>query len=86
MNFAPYCVEDLGTLELAIVSPETTLIDCAKKMHDLRVSSLIVASTSDGSAGPWLPQGILTDRDIVLEAVAFLMFSTLASRSTPWVL
>ncbi len=71
MDLKPYYVEDLGTSELITVSPETTLIECAKRMHDLCVSSLIVTSHDEGADSPRTPEGILTDRDIVVEAIAF---------------
>ncbi len=71
MDFRPYCVEDLGTSELITISPDTTLIECAKRMHDLCVSSLIVTSPDDSADCPRKPEGILTDRDIVVEAIAF---------------
>jgi CBS domain-containing protein len=76
MNFKPYSVEDLGISELVTVPPETTLIECAKRMHDLHVSSLIVVSPEGESNERWRPQGILTDRDIVVEAVAFSLDAT----------
>jgi CBS domain-containing protein len=73
MSFKPYCIEDLGTSEVVMVSPETTLMECAKRMHDQRVRSLVVASRDDDSEMQIVPEGILTDRDIVVEAVAFAL-------------
>jgi CBS domain-containing protein len=77
MKLRPYCVEDIGTSELVVVPPETTLIECAKRMHDLNVSCLVVASLDDAAGtSNNIPQGILTDRDIVVEAVAFALDPT----------
>jgi CBS domain-containing protein len=49
--------------EVATVSPETSLADCARRMRDDHVGSLVVV---DGRR----PIGVVTDRDIVVEAVA----------------
>jgi CBS domain-containing protein len=73
MKFKPYCVEDIGTSELAIVSPYTTLNECAKLMHDLCVSHLVVVSPENALGESKVPLGVLTDHDIVVEAVAFAL-------------
>ena len=41
---------------------------CARRMHDERVGCLVVVEDSDGVE---LPVGVLTDRDIAIEVVAF---------------
>jgi CBS domain-containing protein len=71
MESRQFSVEDIGMSELVFVSPNTPLIECAKLMHDLRVDRLIVASPNDELDGINVPQGILTDHDIVVEVVAF---------------
>ncbi len=71
MNFTEFSVEDIGTSELVIVAPETTIIECAKLMHDLRINRVIVASSKAELDGISIPQGFLTDHAIVVEVVAF---------------
>jgi CBS domain-containing protein len=71
MESRQFSVEDLGTSEPVLVLPETTIIECAKLMHDRQVDRLIVASPNDELDGIVVPQGILTEHDIVAEVVAF---------------
>jgi CBS domain-containing protein len=70
MKLKPYCVEDIGTSEVVSIFAESSLVDCARKMHDLHVSSLIVVEPL-GENLICEPIGILTALDIVWEAVAF---------------
>lgn len=60
---AGYCVRDVVT-----VDREMPIIDCAKSMHDEHVGSLVVV---DMKGGRKVPVGMLTDRDIAIEVVAF---------------
>lgn len=50
------------------ISVDATLVECARLMHDRHVGSLIVLSSRDGRD---VPIGMLTDRDIATEVVAF---------------
>jgi CBS domain-containing protein len=56
-------VRHLATQQVATVTPDATLADCARRMRDLHLGSVVVV---DGKR----PIGVVTDRDIVLEAVA----------------
>lgn len=76
MNFTEFSVKDLGTSELVVVSPETTIMECAKLMHDMRINRVIVAAPNAESEGISIPQGFLTDHDIVVEVVAFSLEPT----------
>jgi CBS domain-containing protein len=58
---------NLATSGVVTTGPETSLADCARLMRAEHVGSLIIID----DAGPdRLPVGIVTDRDIVVEAVA----------------
>jgi CBS domain-containing protein len=59
--------------DVAVHTPVTALADesiadCAKRMHAEHVGCLVVVEETDGMA---LPVGMLTDRDIAIEVVAF---------------
>jgi predicted transcriptional regulator len=56
-------VRHLARRPVATASPDTSLADCARRMRDEHVGTLVVV---DGTR----PVGIVTDRDIVVEAVA----------------
>lgn len=56
-------VRDLAVRAVVKVDRETTVADCAKIMRNEHVGSVIVATGSE-------PEGIVTDRDIVIEVVA----------------
>ncbi len=78
---------DAGTLATpapVTVSPGTPIVECAQRMHDRHVGALLVVEDTPG--GP-AAVGMLTDRDITIEVVAFgLDPSTLTARelmSTP---
>lgn len=68
----------LATPAPVTVGPGTTIAECAQLMHDRHVGTLLVVEDTPG--GP-APVGILTDRDITIEVVAFgLDASTLTAR------
>ena len=50
------------------VEPDTPLVQCARLMHDANVGSLAVTVLRNGQR---VPIGIVTDRDITIEVVAF---------------
>jgi CBS domain-containing protein len=60
-------VRDVANRQVVTVAPETALAQCAKLMRDEHVGSVVVIS---GDHPDNRPIGIVTDRDIVLEAVA----------------
>lgn len=62
-------VDDLCVHSVVSVERDTPLAQCAKIMHDDHVGSLIVTETRGGNRQ--VPVGILTDRDITIEVVAF---------------
>ncbi|MCM5569271.1 CBS domain-containing protein [Burkholderiaceae bacterium FT117] len=60
---ADYCVREVVT-----VDRDMPIVDCAKLMHDAHVGSLVVIEMKNGRK---VPVGMLTDRDIAIEVVAF---------------
>jgi len=60
-------VRDVAQGEVQTVGPDATLAQCASVMRYHHVGSLVVVDASRVDGGP---VGIVTDRDIVLEAVA----------------
>lgn len=56
-------VKDLCKYRAVTISPQSDLLDAARTMREFHVGFLVV---SDGGE----PIGVITDRDIVLEAVA----------------
>jgi len=60
-------VRDLAAHEVVTVTPSTTLVECAQIMRAQHVGSVIVI---DDLGQRDNPRGIVTDRDIVIEAVA----------------
>lgn len=60
---ADYCVREVVT-----VDRDMPIVDCAKLMHDAHVGSLVVIEMKQGKP---VPVGMLTDRDIAIEVVAF---------------
>ena len=54
--------------EVATATPDTPLVQCAQRMHDEHVVCLVIV---EERAGRRIPVGMLTDRDIAIEAVAF---------------
>lgn len=61
-------VGDYCTRKVAVVSRETTIERCAKLMHDEHVGTVVVVTEKKKLK---IPVGIVTDRDIVIEVVAF---------------
>ncbi len=60
-------VKNFGTRTVETIEPQETLLQAARIMREAHVGSLVVVESSDEAL---LPIGILTDRDIVVEAVA----------------
>jgi CBS domain-containing protein len=60
-------VRDLAAHEVVTVSPTATLAECAQIMRAQHVGSVVVI---DDQGSRDNPRGIVTDRDIVVEAVA----------------
>ncbi len=60
-------VRDLAAHEVVTVTPTTTLVECAQIMRAQHVGSVVVI---DDQGQRDDPRGIVTDRDIVIEAVA----------------
>jgi signal-transduction protein with cAMP-binding, CBS, and nucleotidyltransferase domain len=65
--------QSLRIKDVAVHEPVTARVDesvgtCARRMHDEHVGCLVVVERSDGSD---FPVGMLTDRDIAIEVVAF---------------
>lgn len=58
-----YCVRDVVT-----ITRETAVARCAQLMHDEHVGGLVIVEQRDGRQ---VPVGMLTDRDIAIEVVAF---------------
>jgi CBS domain-containing protein len=58
-------VKDLMESDLEQISPDATLQDAAQKMKDVNCGFLPV-----GSGKGQAPQGIITDRDIIIRAIA----------------
>ena len=52
------------------VEQNTPLVKCAQLMHDANVGSLVVTGRRNGQS---VPVGLLTDRDITIKVVAFLL-------------
>ncbi len=60
-------LDALARRDVETVGVESTLVDCAKKMRQAHVGSVIVVAPAGAAM---TPLGIVTDRDIVVEAVA----------------
>jgi CBS domain-containing protein len=61
-------VKDIAVHTPATALASETITACAKRMHAEHVGCLIVVEKNDGSQ---FPIGMLTDRDITIEVVAF---------------
>jgi CBS domain-containing protein len=61
-------IRELSTRKVVVAARDTTVAEAAKLMREHHVGTLVVCDAS--SAGPRLPVGIVTDRDIVIEVVA----------------
>ncbi len=60
-------IGDLAVRDVVTVTPQTTLTECARIMRSQHVGSVVVL---DDKGRRDKPSGIVTDRDIVIEAVA----------------
>lgn len=60
-------VRDLAAHDVVTVTPSTTLAECAQIMRAQHVGTVVVIDDKDKRDNP---RGIVTDRDIVIEAVA----------------
>ncbi len=58
---------ELCTREVVVAEPDEPILEAARRMRDRSVGSLIVV---EGAPGRRRPIGIVTDRDIVVYAVA----------------
>lgn len=58
-----YCVREVVT-----VTRETPVLQCAQLMHDEHVGAVVIVDEVEGKR---MPVGMLTDRDIAIEVVAF---------------
>jgi len=61
-------VRDVAVHSPVTVQPEESITECARRMHTEHVGCLIVVEQADGIP---IPIGVLTDRDITIEVVAF---------------
>ena len=60
---ASFCIREVVT-----VTRETPVLRCAQLMHDEHVGAVVITDEIDGKR---VPVGMLTDRDIAIEVVAF---------------
>jgi predicted transcriptional regulator len=60
-------ISDICNKNVAMATPDTTILDAARLMHVNHVGDLIVV---DNRLNVQIPIGIVTDRDIVMEIVA----------------
>ncbi len=67
MRVRSVSVRDLAAREVVTVTPGATLAECAQIMREQHVGSVVVI---DDKGSHDRPSGIVTDRDIVVEAVA----------------
>lgn len=61
-------IRDVAVREPVTARPTESISACARRMHDEHVGCLVVVEDNDGVA---FPVGVLTDRDIAIEVVAF---------------
>lgn len=61
-------IRDVAVHEPITARPSESIGTCARRMHDEHVGCLVVVEDSDGAV---FPVGMLTDRDIAIEVVAF---------------
>jgi len=61
-------VRDIAVRSPATVAADESIAQCAKRMHAEHVGCLVVVEKADGAQ---VPVGMLTDRDIAIEVVAF---------------
>jgi CBS domain-containing protein len=72
---------ELCNREVVVGSPDESVLEAARRMRDQHVGSLVIC---EGPPGGRIPVGILTDRDIVLYAVA--AGGTITDRSVRYVM
>ncbi|MGZ9030112.1 MAG: CBS domain-containing protein [Burkholderiaceae bacterium] len=61
-------IRDVAMYQPVTARPTESIGACARRMHDEHVGCLVVVEDSDGDV---FPVGVLTDRDIAIEVVAF---------------
>jgi CBS domain-containing protein len=61
-------VRDVAVHDAVTARPAESIGTCARRMHDEHVGCLVVVEPNDGGE---FPVGMLTDRDIAIEVVAF---------------
>jgi signal-transduction protein with cAMP-binding, CBS, and nucleotidyltransferase domain len=61
-------IKDVAVHEPVTARAHESVGTCARRMHDEHVGCLVVVERTDGSE---FPIGMLTDRDIAIEVVAF---------------
>jgi CBS domain-containing protein len=61
-------IRDVAVHQPVTARPTESIGTCARRMHDEHVGCLVVVEDSDGAP---FPVGVLTDRDIAIEVVAF---------------
>lgn len=61
-------IRDVAVHEPVTARPTDSIGTCARRMHDEHVGCLVIVEDNDGEE---FPVGILTDRDIAIEVVAF---------------
>jgi CBS domain-containing protein len=61
-------IRDVAVHEPVTAHPTDSIGTCARRMHDEHVGCLVIVEDNDGEE---FPVGILTDRDIAIEVVAF---------------
>ncbi len=67
MRAQSVCAINLATAEVITASRESSLADCARLMRSEHVGCLVIV---EGIGEDERPVGIVTDRDIVVEAIA----------------
>ena len=68
MRSASSTVDSFCIREVVTVTRETPVLRCAQLMHDEHVGAVVITDDIDGKR---VPVGMLTDRDIAIEVVAF---------------
>jgi CBS domain-containing protein len=61
-------IRDVAVHSPVTARPTESIGTCARRMHDEHVGCLVVVEDNDGEE---FPVGVLTDRDIAIEVVAF---------------
>jgi CBS domain-containing protein len=66
-------IRDVSVHQPVTASRDDSIGTCARRMHDEHVGCLVITEANDGSE---YPVGVLTDRDIAVEVVAFGLDAT----------